>query len=73
VKYFPVCPVLIPAYNDPSISPAVKPVSGSFFAGKREYFRLNRLPMVIALVLAGGKAGDFRHWDTIRARPAPSP
>lgn len=53
-------PVLRPA-------PAVKPVSVGFFAGKLEYFRLNLLQMIVALVLAGGKAGDFRHWEAIRA------
>lgn len=48
-------------------TPAVKPVSVGFFAGRMEFFRLNVFQMLLALLLTAGQAGDFRHWDEIRA------
>ncbi len=48
------------------IAPFVKPVSVGIFAGKLELFRLKFFQMVFAMLVAGGKAGDFRHWDEIR-------
>jgi menaquinone-dependent protoporphyrinogen oxidase len=48
------------------VTPFVKPVSVGFFGGKLELFRLNFFQMVFAILVAGGKVGDFRHWDEIR-------
>jgi len=47
-------------------APAVKPVSVAFFGGKLELFRLKFFQMVFAMLVAGGKVGDFRHWEEIR-------
>jgi menaquinone-dependent protoporphyrinogen oxidase len=48
------------------VAPFIKPVSVGFFAGKLELFRLKFFQMVFAMLVAGGKVGDFRHWDEIR-------
>lgn len=48
------------------VAPFVKPVSVGIFAGKLELFRLKFFQMVFAMLVAGGKSGDFRHWDEIR-------
>ena len=47
-------------------APMVKPVSVAFFGGKLELFRLKFFQMVFAMLVAGGKVGDFRHWEEIR-------
>ena len=47
-------------------APAVKPVSVAFFGGKLELFRLKFFQMIFAMLVAGGKVGDFRHWEEIR-------
>jgi menaquinone-dependent protoporphyrinogen oxidase len=49
------------------VSPFIKPVSVGIFAGKLELFRLKFFQMVFAMLVAGGKSGDFRHWDEIRS------
>jgi menaquinone-dependent protoporphyrinogen oxidase len=49
------------------VAPFVKPVSVGIFAGKLELFRLKFFQMVFAMLVAGGKSGDFRHWDEIRS------
>jgi menaquinone-dependent protoporphyrinogen oxidase len=48
------------------VAPFVKPVSVGVFGGKLELFRLKFFQMVFAMLVAGGKVGDFRHWDEIR-------
>jgi menaquinone-dependent protoporphyrinogen oxidase len=48
------------------VAPFVKPVSVGIFGGKLELFRLKFFQMIFAMLVAGGKVGDFRHWDEIR-------
>ena len=48
------------------VAPFVKPVSVGIFAGKLELFRLKFFQMIFAMLVAGGKVGDFRHWEEIR-------
>jgi menaquinone-dependent protoporphyrinogen oxidase len=48
------------------VAPFVRPVSVGIFGGKLELFRLKFFQMVFAALVAGGKVGDFRHWDEIR-------
>jgi len=48
-------------------APQVKPVNVGFFAGNVAYYRLNLFQKLFAMILTGGRAGDFRNWDAIQA------
>jgi menaquinone-dependent protoporphyrinogen oxidase len=57
------------SYLDPVLKevPSIAPVSVAFLAGKLDYGRLNPLKRLFVRVVIGGKAGDYRNWDAIRA------
>ena len=48
-------------------APQVRPVNVGFFAGNVAYYRLNLFQKLFAMLLTGGRAGDFRNWDAIQA------
>jgi menaquinone-dependent protoporphyrinogen oxidase len=59
----------VSSYLKPVLSkaPELRPASMAFFAGKLDYGRLNLFNRLFVQVIIGGKAGDYRNWDAVRA------
>lgn len=53
--------------------PQIKPVSVGLFGGKLDYSKLNLFQMLFVRIIIRHQAGDFRHWDAIKAWAASLP